>query len=119
MAKKQKTKKKIKSSAKTEERTQTGVIPLADRVLIKPLIGADETSPSGIIIPDSARKETPERGIVIAVGEGKRNDRGEVLPLRVKKGDTVIFEKYGFQEVKINDEELYIIAESGILAVIR
>ena len=63
-----------------------------------------------------ARKEKPERGVVVAVGEGKRNDRGDLIPLRLKKGDVVIFSKYGYDEVKIDDVEYYIIAESRILA---
>ncbi|MBI5470377.1 co-chaperone GroES [Candidatus Kaiserbacteria bacterium] len=95
------------------------VTPLADRVLVKPFEVADEKTPSGIIIPDTAKQEKPERGRVVAVGEGKRNDRGDVMPLRVKIGDTVIFSKYGYDEVKIDDENYYIIAESGILAVIK
>ena len=95
------------------------VTPLADRVLVKPFEAADEKTPSGIIIPDTAKQEKPERGRVVAVGEGKRNENGDVMPLRVKVGDTVIFSKYGYDEVKIDDENYYIIAESGILAIIK
>ncbi len=94
-------------------------MPLADRVLVKPEEAADEKTASGIIIPDTARQEKPERGEVIAVGEGKRNDKGEAMALRVKVGDTVIFSKYGYDEVKVNDETYYIISESGILAVVK
>jgi len=79
----------------------------------------DERSPSGIIIPDTARKEKPERGVVVAVGEGKRNERGDVLPIHVKVGDTVMFSKYGFDEVKIDDVEYYIVSETNILAIIK
>ena len=95
------------------------IMPLADRVLIKPEVADDEKSPSGIIIPDTARKEKPERGVVVAVGVGKRDDRGALIAPALKKGDVVIFSKYGYDEVKIDDEEYYIIAESGILAVIK
>ena len=93
--------------------------PLADRILVKPEEARQEKSPSGIIIPDTAQKEKPERGEVVAVGEGKRNEKGEVLPMRVKVGDTVMFSKYGYDEVKIDDEEYYIVTEANILAIIK
>jgi len=89
--------------------------PAGDRVLVKPQAKEDEKTASGIIIPDSARKEKPERGVVVAVGEGKRTDKGDVLPLRYKVGDEVMFSKYGYDEVSINDEEYYVISESNIL----
>ena len=95
------------------------VIPLADRVLVKPEETEHEKTVSGIIIPDTAQKEKPERGKVIAVGEGKRTERGDLVPVRVKIGDTVMFSKYGFDEVKIDDEVYYIVSESSILAVIK
>lgn len=95
------------------------VVPLGDRVLVKPLEATDEKSPSGIIIPDTAKKEKPEHGEVIAVGEGKRTDKGEVLPMRVKVGDTIVFSKYGYDEVTIDDEEYYIVNEANILAVMK
>lgn len=93
--------------------------PLGDRVLVRPEDSADEKSPSGIIIPDTARKEKPERGEVVAVGEGKRTDKGDIVPMRVKVGDTVMFSKYGYDEVKIDDEDYYIVTESNILAIIK
>lgn len=89
--------------------------PSGDRVLVKPQESADEKSPSGIIIPDSARKEKPERGVIVAVGEGKRNEKGDVLPMRFKVGDHVMFSKYGFDEIQIDEEEYYVISESNIL----
>ncbi|HVM73572.1 MAG TPA: co-chaperone GroES [Candidatus Paceibacterota bacterium] len=95
------------------------VQPLGDRIVVKPEEAMDEKSPFGIIIPDTARKEKPERGVVVAVGEGKRNERGDVLPMSVKVGDTVMFSKYGFDEVKIDDVEYYIVSEPSILAVIK
>jgi chaperonin GroES len=93
--------------------------PLGDRVLVRPEDNADETSPSGIIIPDTARKEKPERGVVVAIGEGKHTEDGKTIPMRVKVDDTIIFSKYGFDEVKIDDTEYYIVAESNILAIIK
>lgn len=93
--------------------------PLGDRVLVKPEEENDTKLPSGIYIPDTARKEKPERGVVVAVGPGKRGDDNEVIPVSVKVGDTVMFSKYGFDEVKIDDVEYYIVNEANILAVIK
>ncbi|HEX8947010.1 MAG TPA: co-chaperone GroES [Candidatus Paceibacterota bacterium] len=92
--------------------------PLGDRVVVKP-VGKEELSKSvsGIIIPDTANKEKPERGTVVAVGPGKYED-GERVPMAVKVGDTVLFSKYGYDEVKIDGEEYYILAESSVLAII-
>jgi chaperonin GroES len=97
----------------------TSIRPVGDRVLVQPESAADTKTASGIIIPDTAHKEKPERGTVVAVGEGKRTDKGDVIPMRVKVGDTVIFSKYGFDEVKIDDTEYYILNESNILAVVK
>ncbi|MBI5003995.1 co-chaperone GroES [Candidatus Kaiserbacteria bacterium] len=107
-------KKETKSSA-----AALNIRPLGDRVLVRPEDHADAKSPSGIIIPDTARKEKPERGIVVAVGEGKRTDRGEVLPMHIKVGDTIIFDRYGFTEVKIDDTDYFIVSESNILAIVK
>lgn len=104
--------------AKKESKKST-IVPLGDRVLVKPEGAADEKTASGIIIPDTAHKEKPERGEVVAVGDGKRTDKGEMLPMRVKVGDTVVFSKYGYDEIKIDDEEYYIVQESNILAIIK
>lgn len=95
------------------------VVPLSDRVLVKPEGMEAEKRASGIYIPETAQKERPERGVVLAVGEGKRNENGQLIPLRVKIGDTVMFSKYGFDEVKIDDQELFIVPESSILAIIK
>lgn len=100
-------------------KTKMSIRPLGDRILVKPLEEVDEKSPSGIIIPDTAQKEKPERGTVVAVGPGKMGDDNEIIPVSVKVGDTVMFSKYGYDEVKIDDEEYYIVAESNILAVIK
>ena len=91
--------------------------PAGDKVLVKPEAPADEKSPSGIIIPDTARKEKPERGIIVAAGEGKRTDTGDVLPMRYKVGDKVMFSKYGYDEIMIDDVEYYVISESNILGM--
>ncbi len=89
--------------------------PAGDRVLVKPHAQEDEKTASGIIIPDTARKEKPERGTVVAVGEGKRNERGELIAMRCKVGDEVMFSKYGYDEVTIDDVEYYVVSESNIL----
>ena len=82
---------------------------------------ADEGSKSkhGIIIPDTVSKEKAERGRVLAVGEGRTTDEGKLLPPRVKKGQTVLFSKYGPDEIKVNGKEYFIINESNILAIIE
>ncbi len=96
-----------------------GIQPLGDRVVVRPESEEDQKSPSGIINPDTARKEKPERGVVVATGPGKLGDDNKVIPVSVKVGDTVMFSKYGFDEVKIDDEEYYIVNESNILAIIK
>lgn len=89
--------------------------PLHDRVLVK-RIEEDEKTAGGIIIPDSA-KEKPNRGKIVAVGSGSRDESGKVVPLDVKKGDVVLFAKWGGTEIKVNGDELLIIKESDIMAV--
>ncbi|MDB5237882.1 MAG: chaperonin Cpn10 [Candidatus Kaiserbacteria bacterium] len=109
----------MKKQASIKKNVSVNIRPLADRVLVKPEMESEEKTASGIYIPDTARKEKPERGEVIAVGEGKRTDKGDVVPLRVKVGDTIVFSKYGFDEIKIDDVEYYIVTESNILAIVK
>ncbi len=85
--------------------------PLADRVLVKPA-EAEETTKSGIIIPDSA-KEKPQRGTILAVGNGKKDE-----PMTVKEGDTVLYGKYAGTEINIDGDDLLIMRESDIFAII-
>lgn len=90
--------------------------PLADRVVVKPL--AEETkTKSGIIIPDTA-KEKSHRGKIVAKGEGKYED-GKIVPLLVKVGDLVLYKEYGGDEIKLDGEEVIILKEEDILAVIE
>src|SRR3989339_879148 len=77
--------------------------PLSDRVLIEPISKEDKTK-SGIILPDTADKERPEQGKVIALGGGKVGKDGKTMPMSVKKGDVVLFTKYGPNEIKIDDK---------------
>jgi len=87
--------------------------PLADRVLIEP-ISIEEKTSSGIILPETADKEKPEQGKVIEVGPGKKDE-----PMSVKKGDIVLFTKYGPNEIKIDKKEYLIAREEDILAIIE
>ncbi len=99
---------------------QVGVRPLGDRVLVEPLaVNESGLSQHGIIIPETVSKERPEQGIVIAVGAGRMTDQGKLIPLKVKKGQKIIFSKYGPDEIKIKDKEYFIISESNILAIIE
>ena len=97
---------------------QNTIIPLGDKVLVLPLDKEKKTD-SGIIIPDTVDKERPEMGKVVAVGDGKMNDDGKVVPMTVKVGDKVLFSKYGPDEVEIEDEKYLIVSESNILAIIK
>ena len=85
--------------------------PLADRVVVEPA-AAEETTASGIIIPDTA-KEKPQKGTVVAVGDGKKDE-----PMTVKVGDTVLYGKYSGTELSLEDKEYMIMRESDILAVL-
>ncbi|MBC7237271.1 MAG: co-chaperone GroES [Chloroflexi bacterium] len=92
--------------------------PLADRVIVQPL-EEEEVTASGIVLPETA-KEKPQKGKVIAVGPGRRDDSGNLIPVDVKVGDMVLFAKYGGTEVKLSSEEsVLVLRESDILAVIE
>jgi chaperonin GroES len=91
--------------------------PLHDRVLVRRLDQEEKTA-GGIIIPDTA-KEKPQQGEVLAVGSGARDDSGKIVPLDVKVGDVVLFAKWGGTEVKIEGEDLLVMKESDIIAIIE
>ncbi|MEM9336499.1 MAG: co-chaperone GroES [Patescibacteria group bacterium] len=96
--------------------------PLGDRVVVRPLTEeeAGTKSASGIIIPDSAKQEKPEQGVVVEVGPGKWNEDGDGrIAMGVKAGDKVVFSKYGFDEVKVKDQEYFIVSESSILGILN
>jgi chaperonin GroES len=93
------------------------VRPLHDRIIVQRLEEGEQVV-GGIIIPDTA-KEKPQQGKVIAVGKGKAKDDGKVTPLDVKEGDTILFGKYSGQEIKIDGEELLIMREDEVLAVLE
>lgn len=90
--------------------------PLYDRVVVKRLEAQEKTA-SGLFLPESA-KEKPQQAEVVAVGTGRRLDNGEVRPLSVKPGDKVIFGKYSGDEIKLDGEELIILKEDELLAVV-
>jgi chaperonin GroES len=92
------------------------VKPLGDRVLVHP-IEQEEVKKGGIIIPDTA-KEKPQEGKIVAVGPGKRDDQGKLIPMDVKKNDRVLYSKYGGTEIKIDGKEYLIMREDDILGII-
>ena len=91
--------------------------PLHDRVVIR-RIEAETKTAAGIVIPDSAA-EKPEQGEIIAVGEGNRNDKGELTPLSVKVGDRVLFGKYAGQTIKLKGEEFLVMREGDVMAIVE
>lgn len=95
----------------------TSLVPLADRVLVERL-EAEEKTAGGIVLPDSA-KEKPLQGKVIAVGEGRRSESGELISPQVSPGDRVLFAKYGGTEVEVDREDYLILKEDDILAILE
>jgi chaperonin GroES len=100
----------------TKTNSITNIKPLEDRILVRPEEG-EETTASGIVIPDTA-KEKPQEGTVLAVGPGKRSDAGELIPVDVKDGDRVIYSKYGGTEIKVEGEDLLILSSRDVLAIV-
>lgn len=96
---------------------KTKIQPLADKVLVKPL-DAEAVTASGIVLPATV-EEKPMQGEVIAVGPGKCLENGEVAPMSVKVGDTVLFTKYSPDEVEVDGEEYLVIDEDKILAIVK
>ncbi len=92
--------------------------PLGDRVVVKPAEREEKTK-GGVFLPDTATKERPQEGTVLAVGEGRQDDNGKLIPMNVKEGDRVLFAKYGGTEFKVDDEEYLILAEKDILGIIQ
>jgi chaperonin GroES len=98
--------------------TKVAIRPLEDRVLVTIDDENEQKTASGLVIPDTA-KEKPQQGQVIAVGPGKRSEQtGDVIPLDVSEGDTVLFSKYGGTEVKVEGEEYLILSARDILAIV-
>ncbi len=103
--------------AKTATATKTKLVPLHDRIVIKPVV-QEEVLASGIVIPDTA-KEKPQQGEVLAVGPGRLDDNGKRIAMDVQVGDRVLYAKYTGQEVKIDQEEYIVISEKDVLAKVQ
>jgi chaperonin GroES len=92
--------------------------PLEDRIVVRPS-ESEETTASGLVIPDTA-KEKPQQGEVLAVGPGKRSDNtGEIIPVDVSSGDTVVYSKYGGTEITVEGEDLLILSARDVLAIVK
>jgi chaperonin GroES len=92
--------------------------PLGDRVVLKPA-DREEKTKGGIFLPDTASKERPMEGTILAVGEGRRDDSGKLIPMTVQAGDKVLFAKYSGTEFKIDEVEYLILAEKDILGIVQ
>lgn len=92
--------------------------PLSNHVFLEPL-EEEKTTKSGIVIPDTAEKERPTRGKVLAVGPGKTNEKGERIPLSVKVGDIVLFKKYGPDEIEVEGKKYLVGDEDDILGIVE
>jgi len=92
--------------------------PLSNNVIIKAL-KKEEMTKSGIVLPDTVDKEKPEKGEVMAVGQGRLMDNGQIAKMSVKVGDQVLFKKYAPDEVKVDNEEYLVLSESDIIAIIE
>ena len=92
--------------------------PLANYILIEPIKEEDKTQ-SGILLPETAEKERPEQGKIIACGPGKKDKKGKFIPLEIKPGDVVLFTKYGPNEIKVKGKEYLIAKEDDILAILE
>jgi chaperonin GroES len=91
--------------------------PLGDRLIVR-AVEEEETTASGLVLPDTA-KEKPQKGKVLAAGDGKLDDDGKRIPLDVKKGDEVLYSKYGGTEIKVDGEDLLVLRESDVLALVE
>jgi len=92
--------------------------PLRDHVILEPITQEEKTK-GGIFLPDTASKERPEQGKVVAVGPGRLNLKGQRVPMEVKVGDTVLFSKYGPNEIKVDEKEYLVAKEEDILAILQ
>lgn len=97
--------------------TKTELKPLGDRVVIEAVEQAQQSA-GGVILPDTA-KEKPQEGIILAVGPGRKTDKGEVIPMDLKVGDKVIYSKYSGSEIKLDGTEYLIISEKDVLAIVK
>ena len=92
--------------------------PLADRVIVEPIDASEGKSAGGIIIPDTATREKPQEGKIVAIGKGRLDEDGKAIKMNVKVGDKVLYSKYGGQEIKYDGTDYLIMSENDILAII-
>lgn len=112
--------KSVVVSTKSLSGIQAKIQPLGSRVLIKPFTKEELTSKNsfGIILPDTGSKEKSEQGVVLAVGPGDYQD-GDLIKTTIKVGERVVFSKYGYEDINVDGEELYLIKEENILAILK
>lgn len=101
----------------TATMSRTTLHPLDDRIVVRPG-EPEQVTASGLVIPDTA-KQKPQQGEVLAVGPGRRADNGELIPMEVAAGDTVVYAKYGGTEITVDGEDLLILSSRDVLAVVR
>ena len=92
------------------------LLPLGDRLLIEAIV---ETSKSGFVVPETMDKEKPQKAKVLAVGKGKRDDTGKIIPIGIEVGDIIIFRRYAPDEFKIDGKEYMILSESDVIAIVK
>ena len=97
--------------------TRVELMPLGDRVVVESVEQAQKSA-GGVILPDTA-KEKPQEGVIIAVGPGRKTDKGEVIKIDLKVGDKVIYSKYSGSEIKIEGKEYLIVSEKDVLAIVK
>src|SRR5579872_3890903 len=102
------------SQSRKHRRIWMDLQPLGDRLIVE-VLEEEETTASGIVLPDTA-KEKPQRGRVLAVGPGSRDEKGKHVPMDVEEGDEVVFSKYGGTDIKVGTDEYLILRESDVLA---
>ena len=100
---------------------KTNIRPLGNNILVEPVSDENDGSKtkSGIFIPDTIDKEKPDQGIIVSVGAGKKDSNGKLIPMSVKKGQKVMYTKFGLDEIKVDDTKYYIMSEDSILAIIE
>jgi chaperonin GroES len=107
----------VATATKVKAKSKTKLVPLGDRIVIKPVV-QEEVLASGIVIPDTA-KEKPQQGEVVAAGPGRLDENGKRVPMEVKVGDRILYAKYTGQEVKIEQEEYIVLSEKDVLCKVQ
>lgn len=92
--------------------------PLSNNIIIE-AVKEEEKTKGGILLPQSAEKDRPQQGKVVAVGPGKTNSQGKVIPMSIKKGDTILFSKYGPHEIKVDNKDYLVLSQDDVLAIIE